>query len=117
MGSVQITNRAAVEAYSAAAWEADEVAGAFTPDGLSEVEVDRLLEQVDRELTEADRAGAFRAARADVDGRRVRRARRRGENAALRLLDANWLIGGLSSQGKTAGVRAVLADAAEEGAA
>jgi hypothetical protein len=93
MEDARITNRAAVEAFAAAA---DDAAG-FAPDGLLEVDVDRLIEQVDRELAAAEYVETVRVSRDFTDQRRAHRAQRRGENAVLRLLTGRVDVADLES--------------------
>lgn len=49
-------------------------------------EIDRLVDEVDRELTQQERIESVRLTRTFADTRRVRRARRRADREALRAL-------------------------------
>ncbi|WP_206793208.1 hypothetical protein [Amycolatopsis sp. MtRt-6] len=74
---------------------ADEFAGeAVYPDGLTETDIDALLQDVYGELA-ADESAAQAAYRYDFnDQRRVSRARRRAGREALRVLPAVWTFEG-----------------------
>ncbi|WP_020665168.1 hypothetical protein [Amycolatopsis benzoatilytica] len=87
---------------------ADEFAGeAVYPDGLTETDIDALLQDVYGELA-ADEHAAERAVRHDFnDQRRVSRARRR---AGRELLRSNYLIAGVQGQGKSAAALSLLLD-------
>lgn len=75
-------------------------------------EVDRLLEQVDRELEQEQATEEFRVSRSLASAQQARQARRRAERVALR----NVLLGG--QQGKSAAMRFVRAEeSAKEGEA
>ncbi|MEU7788383.1 hypothetical protein [Amycolatopsis sp. NPDC049159] len=73
----------------------DEFAGeAVYPDGLTEADIDALLQDVYAELT-ADEHAAERAVRHDFnDQRRVSRAQRRAARKALWALPATWTFDG-----------------------
>lgn len=49
-------------------------------------EIDRLIQEVDRELAAEERSAAVRLTHSYTDQRRVQRARRRAEHVALRSL-------------------------------
>lgn len=73
-------------------------------------EIDRLIEEVDREVAAEASAAASRARRPFADVERARRSQRRAVRDALSLLHANALIAGMSGGGKAGGVRTLLAD-------
>jgi hypothetical protein len=59
---------------------------AYYPDGLTEAAVDRLIEQVDRELVAEQHIEAVRLTHAFTDQRSARRASRRAGRSVLRSL-------------------------------
>lgn len=79
-------------------------------------EIDRLIEEVDREVAAEANAAASRARRPFADVERARRSQRRAVRDALSLLHTNALIAGMSGGGKAAGVRTLLT-ARQEGEA
>lgn len=88
----------------------------------SEQEIDRLIEEVDRELAAEELAESARLRMDARDARRPSRSRRRAGRAAVRklpgdLLTRNTLIGGACGQGKTSGARIVLPHPAKSEAA
>lgn len=119
MSSGRITNRAAAEAFAAASEAMPGYDFDYAPDGLLEADVDRLIDDVDRELAAAGYTETVRVSREFTDQRRARRAARRDENAVLRpLLTEYALIAGMAAQGKSvAALELLLSDGAEEGAA
>jgi hypothetical protein len=58
----------------------------FYPDGLTEAAIDRLIEQVDRELVAEQHVEGVRLSHAFTDQRRARRASRRAGRSVLRSL-------------------------------
>lgn len=71
-------------------------------------EIDRLIEEVDREVAAEASVAASRACRPFADVERARRSQRRAVRDALSLLHANALIAGMSGGGKAGGVRTLL---------
>ncbi|WP_028663135.1 hypothetical protein [Saccharomonospora halophila] len=53
-------------------------------------EIERLLDEVDRELAEEEQLAAMRLDRSFTDARLAWRAARRGERAVLRALPSRW---------------------------
>lgn len=78
-------------------------------------EVDALVDAAEREWTTADLDETWRLSRGMTDQPRARRTRRRADRSAMRLLAENALIGGVTSQGKTAAVRQLLLSDDAEG--
>jgi hypothetical protein len=58
----------------------------YYPDGLTEVAIDRLLEEVDRELATEQLIATVRLTHDFTDARRAHRAARRAGRTALRSL-------------------------------
>jgi hypothetical protein len=63
----------------------------YFPDGLTEAAVDRLIEQVDRELVAEEHIESVRVARNLTNAVFARRSRRRSGKVALRRLPARSL--------------------------
>lgn len=96
METAQITNQQAREAIELAAvrasvWE-DELAGPAYPDGYTEAAVDRLLEEMDRELAEAERTEQVRVTHEFTDQIRARRAHRRAGRVVMRALPSRVAV-------------------------
>jgi hypothetical protein len=78
----------------------------YAPDGLTEADIDALIAEVDAENAPTRPRPGWLSA----DSTKRRRDRHRTRQAA-RLLASNWIVGGMSSQGKTSVIRAFMADA------
>jgi hypothetical protein len=90
MGTARITNQQARQAIELAGLRAsvreDEFAGLTCPDGYTEAEIDRLLEDVDRELAAQERTEKVQLAHRFTDQVRARRMHRRADREVLRAL-------------------------------
>ncbi|MFD6793315.1 MULTISPECIES: hypothetical protein [Prauserella salsuginis group] len=80
-------------------------------------EVDRLIEEVDRELAEEEEMAEWRARRRFNDAARIHRARRRAEREHLALLEQQQVIAGVPGQGKSSpeALRALVAQHVSDG--
>lgn len=88
----------------------------------NEQDIDKLIEEVDRELAAEELAESVRLRMDARDARRPSRSRRRAGRAVVRklpgdLLTRNTLIGGICGQSKASGARIVLAQLAKGEAA
>lgn len=70
---------------------------------MEQEEIDRLIEEVDRELANEERTAERRVSRSFTDAQRARRAERRAAREHLLALGANTLISGMQGQGKSMG--------------
>ncbi len=86
MRQARITDPLAVEALAAVSDETVSAVAREEAMATEVAEIDRLIDEVDRELAAQERAESLRVSRAFGDARRVRRARRRADRVALRAL-------------------------------
>ncbi|WP_232376276.1 hypothetical protein [Amycolatopsis aidingensis] len=68
------------------------------PDGLTEADVDALLDEVDRELAAEHRVASVRVSHDFADPRQARRVARRAERAVLRSLPARLDVADLDGE-------------------
>jgi hypothetical protein len=83
----------------------------YSPDGLTEADIDVLLAEVSTEVKPAKRRPSW----ASADQAETRRARHRDRQAVRALsaaLSANVLVGGVPDQGKTSATRHTLTELA-----
>lgn len=86
MRQVRISDALAAEAVAAVS---DEFVSAVQEEeemAAEVAEIDRLIDEVDRELAAQERTGSVRVSRAFTDARRQRRIRRRADRELLRTL-------------------------------
>ncbi|GAA5128868.1 hypothetical protein [Haloechinothrix salitolerans] len=86
MKFVRITDPLAVEVVAAVSDETVSAVEREEAMAAEVAEIDRLIDDVDRELAAQERTEAVRVSRAFTDVRQVRRARRRADRVALRTL-------------------------------
>lgn len=85
MRTAKITVRAAQQAV-----DATDLDDCCWPDGYTEAAIERLIDEVDRDLADEQHAATVRVSRTFTDARRARRTERRAGREALRSLPT-WL--------------------------
>jgi len=86
MKFARITDPLAAEAVAAVSDETVSAVHEEEAMAAEVAEIDRLIDEVDRELVQQERTESVRLTRTFADARRVRRARRRADRELLRTL-------------------------------